>query len=264
LSAPPPFRPAGALLLLLVYYGAYMAAILFGAMVSEGTFGGVLFFGAAGVVAPLLALYVGLTRYAPEERTVPALRLERPRGRQWAQLALAVAVGAALAPIAVELRVLVQLLMPVDALPADLQAELDAALAQSQVGLAVAELALIPFAQEVLFRGFIQPRLEGKLGRGRALALTALLSTLAALHPFVMPVALVLALPLGLLAIAAGTWAAIAARVAVGLAPVALAILSPLPDVATAAPGHVAPAALAVGALVTAAGVLAAWRLRSR
>jgi membrane protease YdiL (CAAX protease family) len=261
------FRPAGALLLLFVYYGAYMAAILLGGLVSEGDHVGVLFFAAAAVVAPLCATYVGLNRYAAEEPTRAALRLDRPRGRDWIQIGLAVVAGATLAPLAVELRVAMQQLMPLDALPADVQAELDAALAQtgSQVGLALAELALIPFAQEVLLRGLIQPRLEAPLGRWRALAATALLSMLAALHPFVMPGALVLAVPLGLLAMAAGTWAAIAARIAVGLAPVALALVGqPLPDVDAAAPGHVAPAALVASTLVAAAAVLVAWRRRRR
>jgi hypothetical protein len=261
----PRFRPAATLLLLLVYYGGYMAVVLLGGMVSEGELVGVLFFAAAAVVAPLAALYVGLTRYAPAEDTVAALGLERPRGRQWLQIALAVLAGAALAPLAIELRVRIQELMPMDALPADVQAELSAALAQtgSQIGLALAELALIPFAQEVLFRGFMQPRLAAVVGPGRAIAVVAVLSALSALHPFVMPVALGLALPLGLLAVAAGTWAAVAARVAVGLAPVALALVDrPLPDVDAAAPGHIAPVWLAGCALVAVLAVAAAWWLR--
>src|SRR5205814_1129479 len=99
------FRPAAALLLLFVYYGAYMAVILLGGLVSDEDHIGVLFLAAAAVVAPLCATYVGLVRYAAEEPTGTALRLGRP---VWTRILLAVVAGAALAPLAIELRVLMQ------------------------------------------------------------------------------------------------------------------------------------------------------------
>jgi membrane protease YdiL (CAAX protease family) len=265
-TPPPAFRPSSALLCLFVYYAAYLAVIMLGAAFSEGEHVGVLFVGAAAVVAPLVAVYVGLIRYAPDEPTAPALGLSRPSG--WSLVALAVVVGAALAPLAAELRVRLLEWIPPDALPADLAEEWTAELSQTgmTIALGIAGQLLIPFAEEVLFRGLLQRRLARAVGSGRAVLLVALLYTVAGIDPRVMPIMAVIALPFGLLALWAGTtWAPVAGHVGFAVAPLVLARLgATLPDEEAAVPSHVAPAVLLVSVGIALVGLLVAWRLRRR
>jgi len=110
-SEPPkPFTPAGAILLVLVHFAAYLGVFLLGSLLSDGEVN--LTFGFAAVlVAPLVAMYVGLVRYAPAEGTLAALRLVRPQGREPLRIVLAIVMGAGLSLLVVEMnRLLAQLL----------------------------------------------------------------------------------------------------------------------------------------------------------
>lgn len=238
-----PFVPGAALLLLLIYFAASAVVLLIGDSLSDEEVG-VVFFAAAAVVAPLAATYVGLIRHAPNERTSAALRVDTPHGRVYLHILLGLLCGIALAPLATELTSRLIELLPKDPSPDEHLTEWLASVQQPATQVLI---VLCAVTRELLFRGFMLPRLVAPAGMIRALALVSLfdLST-QPLGP-----ALVVAVPLGLLALAArSTWPSIVASVAILVTPFDLIL-----------PQH-DPTVL-VGAAAVTAGVLAlAWRLR--
>ncbi len=255
-SPPPrPFGPGAALLLLLVTFAANAVVLLIGDSLSDGPVG-IVFFVAAAVLAPLVAVYVGLVRHAPDEATAPALRLELPRGRAWVHLLLAVGAGVALAPLALELTARVLEALPKEEAPDEAMAEWLAALKlpATQVLIAVAQIVVIPFAREALFRGFMQPRLVGVVGARRAIGIVVLIDLIAQPFPDVVPRAIVAAVPLSLLALwSRTTWAPLVAHVTLVVAQGALEV----------GMGMALPPSLLLGGAALALGFLAlSWRLR--
>jgi membrane protease YdiL (CAAX protease family) len=212
--APPPqeLRPSGAFLILLVYVLALAAVLLVGAAFADDDSVGIPFVVAALVVGPLAALYVGLVRHAPREPTAAALRLLRPSGRELRILATTVVLGVALAPVTQALDTLLISAFEIKAAP-EVAAELE-----RMTGLIIVAAVLAqPVAEELLFRGFLLPRLAATSGRGTALLLVTGVYTLAQLQlsPPEAASALVLGGALGVAALASETaWVAIAGHVA--------------------------------------------------
>jgi membrane protease YdiL (CAAX protease family) len=235
--------PGAALLLLLVYFAASAVVLLIGDSLSDEEVG-VVFFAAAAVIAPLAAAYVGLVRHAPDERTAAALRIDAPHGRAWLHVGLGLLCGMALAPLASALTTKLVELLPKDPSPNEHLTEWLAAVQQPATQVLI---VLCAVTREILFRGFMLPRLVAPAGLVRAITLVSLfdLST-QPLGP-----ALVVAVPLGILALAArSTWPSIVASVAILVTPVEM-ILPPN------------EALVLVGSAVLSVGLLAlAWRLR--
>ena len=250
MSTPRTFQATSALLLVGVQLIAAVGVLLLGAAVSGGESVGVVFLLAVPVVAPLVAVYVGLLRYAPEEGTAAALRLGRPDG--WGLVLLALLFGFALSPVMVWLQELVVRMVPAEPLTPELEYELHTALAQpATVGfLSLSQMILAPVALESLFRGFIQPRLIAAHGLKRGFWITVFLFAATRMDPGFLPVAVLLGVPFGVIAIAAGnTWAPIAAHLGMMIAE---------PHVASGWPDWTVPACGAA-ALVLLAAI---WRAR--
>jgi membrane protease YdiL (CAAX protease family) len=255
-SAPSrPFSPGAALLLLLVYFAANAVVLLIGDSLSDGPVGSV-FFAAAAVLAPLVAVYVGLVRHAPDEPTAAALVLKAPHGRAWVHIALAVVIGAALAPLAYELTARLIELLPAGDAPDEVMLEWLAAqrLPATQALVDVSALLLIPFTRETLFRGLMLPRLGAVLGTRRAVSLVVLLDLVTQPFPELPPHGLVAAVPLCMLAIAArSTWAPFAGHVALIAATYGVNLQF----------GDHSPTVLIVGgATLALAATALSWRLR--
>jgi membrane protease YdiL (CAAX protease family) len=187
-------RPLGAFLLALVQLSAFMTVWLVATMLaevrgeeSEGLVVGRWNIAAAMVLGPLTALFVGLNRYAPSSATAAALGLGRPGGRQ-VVCALVAALGGALL----------------------------AALSRPSVTEPVSVLLLVvayPLGSELLYRGFLQPRLIRSVGVWRALAVTFTLFVVGQLHPSLMPGAAVVGALTGVAAWRSGsTWVPLAAH----------------------------------------------------
>jgi membrane protease YdiL (CAAX protease family) len=187
-------RPLGALLLVLVQFSTFMTVLLVAVMLQEmrSEEGSALLVGkwnlvAATVVGPLVALYVGLNRYAGETTTRRALGLGRPTGRQVACAVAAAAGGVLLAPL----------------------------WRASQVEPVSAVLLVVayPAANELLYRGFVQRRLTDSVGAWRALAVTFTLFVVGHLNPYVMPGAALIGGFTGIAAWRSGsTWVPLAAH----------------------------------------------------
>lgn len=263
----PPFRPPSAVLLVFAYVVAFSVIESLGELFQEDDPKTRLLFGAAAKsVAPLIALYVGLIRYAPHEPTATALGLGRPRGA-WRLLPIGALVGAALAPLAFELIARVIEWTALERTPEHVQ-EWQLAMAEPSTRLSqmVTAVLIIPIAEEAFFRGFMQPRLVALLGRRRALLLVAGLYAVVAVPPFETPAALLVGLPFGLLALfGAGTWPAVCASAAFSIAPMLFeAIGIVLPDLVAVSPGHLSPA-VTIGCCATAVGGLGlGYLLRAR
>jgi membrane protease YdiL (CAAX protease family) len=207
----PELRTAGAFLLVLVAFAAYLAV----AMLTAAVFGSdnidVVFMMAAQVVAPLLALYMGLRKYAFLETTSDALRLGPPRGRQLSGLLLAIVAGGALSLLGEQLNAWIFRVFP----PDWSAGSVDDLTRRDWIVFVVAQVALLPFAQELLFRGFIQPRLQRTIGVVRAFVVTLALFAAAQPNPRLMPAALLVGAATGLVVMfARTTWAAILTHVA--------------------------------------------------
>jgi membrane protease YdiL (CAAX protease family) len=186
-------RPLGAFLLVLVQISAFGTVWLIAKMFAEARGEeDILLIGgwnlAAGMaLGPLVALYVGLNRYAGEIPTLAALGLGRPTGRQIVAAVAAGAVGVALGfwrgsspvePVSAFLLVLVY-----------------------------------PLASELLYRGFIQPRLVASVGAWRGLAVTFTLFVVGTLNPLLMPEAALVGAVTGISAWRSGsTWVPLAAH----------------------------------------------------
>lgn len=237
-----------------------MTVLVLGGIVSRGEGGGAMSIVAALIVGPLVALYVGLNRHAAAEPTRAALALDAPTRRQWAAIALAVAAGAALAPIAVEVTNRIMAAWPI---PAPEEASEPRPADVVIVGIALVTAA--PLVEEMLFRGFLQPRLVRTLGATRGWFAVVALYTAAQVNPRFMPAALLVGATTGLFALAAGTtWAPIAGHVSCQATPFVLAALDrPLRGFAATGGEPVGPAALAGCGAVVAVLILAAFRWRS-
>jgi hypothetical protein len=247
--------PGAALLLLLVYFAASAVVLLIGDSLSDEQVGP-MFYVAAAVVAPLMATYVGLIRYAPDERTSAALRIElpqAPRGRTYLHIFLGVVCGVALVPLVLELSTSLADLIPKEPVPDEAVAEWIAAVQQPATQ---ALIVVSGVTGELFFRGFMLPRLVGTAGLLRAIALVALfdLST-STMQPLGPVAAVVAAVPCGLLVLAArSTWPAIAARLAFFLA----LLVAPADLVIT----QRTLGMLLGSTVVAAAAVALSWRLR--
>jgi membrane protease YdiL (CAAX protease family) len=262
-STPRPFQATSALLLVGVQLVAAVGVLFLGALVSGGDSVGVVFLAAAPVVAPLVAVYVGLVRYAPEEGTAAALRLGKPDG--WGLILLALLFGAALSPVVLSLQELLTRLVPSEPIAPELENELRAALEQpgTVLLLSLSTVIFAPLAHEALFRGLLQPRLMTAHGARRGFWITAFLYAATQLDARFLPLAFLVAVPLGVIARAAGTtWASVAAHVAMVAAPYLTAALgSPFVDLDGGA-SHV-PLRLAAASAGLAATLLwLIWRRR--
>ncbi len=210
-------RPGGAFLLVLIYLaGAMTVGLLAINLASDGSI--LLFVAAAGVVGPLIALYVGLNRYTPHRSTRQALRLVAPSRRELGLLGVAVVAGAALAPLAVEITIRIFRAWPLDDRTDAFPEPTDTG---AWIILAVAQLLVSPFAQEALFRGLILGGLRDSVGERRALFVATVLYVAAIVQPHVMPVALLLALVTGVLALRSRSlWIPITAHITTRLVEV--------------------------------------------
>jgi membrane protease YdiL (CAAX protease family) len=212
-SPPQELRPGGAFLILLVYVLALAAVLFVGAALGEDDVVGVPFVLAALVVGPLAALYVGLVRHAPKEPTARALRISRPSRRELGLVALAVLVGAALAPVTQVLDALLTSALAVELPSPEAVAQLE-----RMMGLILAVVLVAqPIAEELLFRGFLLPRLAATSGRGTALFLVTGVYALVQLQLSreTTASALILGGALGVAALASETvWVAIAGHIA--------------------------------------------------
>jgi len=255
-----PFQATSALLLVGVQLLAAVGVLLLGAAVSDGESVGVVFLGATPVLAPLIAVYVGLVRYAPEEGTAAALRLERPDAGAMKLILLPLLFGAAMSPVLLYLQELLGRLLPAEALDPEVENGIRAELEQTTTMLFItlSHTILVPLAHEALVRGLIQPRLMVAHGARRGLWITVFLYAAAQMSPPLLPLALLVGLPLGIIALAAGTtWASIAAHVA--MVAVSLVIVEVVGS-ATRLPWWMVLACAAA-----AAGLLATiWRARRR
>lgn len=255
-----PLRPGGALLLVFVHFAAFMtitiilASLTRGGGEDEATVIGPWNVPIAQALGLLMALYVGLVRYAPGEPLPVALRAPRPNARAIAVAVIAVGVGiAAYVPAyGILLRILVARVGALDEVRAQAQALPTSGLA---LGFG-AQLVLVPLASELLFRGFVQGRLALSVGPGRAMLATAVLASLAHLNPFLMPSGLILALPLGVLALLTGSiWAPLAGHVSAQTAELVLG------GVLDATPVGPTPAAMATGGGLAVVGLGIAWAI---
>src|SRR5262249_42893639 len=124
-----------------------------------------LIFGGA-VVAPLTALYVGLLRHAPQERTGMALRLGTAAAWQGGMVLLAMVAGTALAPVAAD-----TIARMIEVFPLDASEGVDDPSPFMFITLVVIGF---PLVTELFFRGFMQMRLARTVGMWRAWAIASL------------------------------------------------------------------------------------------
>jgi len=212
----------GAVLLALIAISGFMTVGLLGQMLKRQA----MFDPVTGVVAlvvgPLVALFVALVRYAPEQGTAAALGLDRaPPG---AALLLAVVAGAAVGLPLDDLVLRMFELFPRKLAPAT-EAALAEAGAVSEVALLVGLVLAIPLAHELLYRGFMQPRLTTRLGVWGAIGTAALLHCGELfMNPHYLPSVFVIAVLSGIAAYAGGVWAAVAVHVGSQATPVLVSL----------------------------------------
>jgi membrane protease YdiL (CAAX protease family) len=219
-------RPTGALLLLFVHFAAFLTVLMLGEWISGGDTVGIMFLVGAALIGPLAALYVGLVRYAPDEPTVAALRLGAPTGRQLAILPLAVIACVAVSIPAADVTARLLALFPMDKGGNEVVV---GDVADVQKALVFVQIFLAPFVDELLFRGFLQPRLAKSVGNWRAFAIVVGLYGIAQINPRFIPQAMIVGVPLGFVAmLVESVWVLVAAHVAHEAAPDVLAwILQP-------------------------------------
>jgi len=231
---PPELRPGGAFLLVVVCLVGALAVLLVGSAFSPEDEVNIPWGVAALLVGPLAALYVGLSRYAPNQPTGDALRLGRVTRREAGLIAVAVVLGGALALVAAPLEV--RLLPP--------PSSEDVARAEKQLALLTATvLFLKPFIDELFYRGFLLPRLARTGGKWPSILIVTGAYALAQLNPGAMiPTSpLLLGLALGVAALAAETvWVPAVGHIAFECARLGAQFLPAW----TAAPGAVVAAGL--------------------
>jgi membrane protease YdiL (CAAX protease family) len=259
-ASPPPFRPIGAVLLVFCYFAGYIAVALLGSAFSERSDYGIIHFQvAAHLVAPLVAVYVALWRWAPGEPLQGALGLWAPRGAEWGRVVLAVVAGIALVPVAIALlhwgkTVIAPVEIPPELIAAELLVRQDPTVDRFwHIGGVVVAIPV-----ELLFRGFIQPRLARNMGIWPAVAFTLMLILLVQLNIRIAPAAIVVAAMIGAVrALSIGVWPAMLASVAHEATPVVLHFYGrePIVDTRTIAGGAgIAALALGLAALISRRG----------
>lgn len=218
-EAPPELRPGGALLLVLIHFSGLMTVYILGAWSARDDIVNPLWLAAASVTGPLIALYVGLNRYAHDTPTLEALRLGWPRARAWAVLPLALTAGAALSPVGNDLTLRLVTAFPVRMAPE--QWVIPTGVEWWSAILTAAVLA--PFVEETLFRGFLLPRVARTVGPGRAWLVVTALYTAAQLNPRFMPAAFLVSASTAVVALASGnTWVPVMTHVGYQLLPLVL------------------------------------------
>jgi membrane protease YdiL (CAAX protease family) len=261
-------KPSGVFLLAIVHFLSLLAVVIVLSAMTPGDGENVrpMTVFAAGLAGPMVALYVGLRKWAPGEPTRAALRLEAPRGRELGVILLSVLAGAALAPIATELTARIVSAWPMEGIDPSADAgETGFAIVFATVG----AIVIVPAAEELLYRGFALPRIAQTVGRGRAIVIVTALSTLIEIaNPRFLPATLIIALPMAIVGTAGRTaWAVIAGRLAHEALPPILALCGiSLPEYGTAstAATEVPVAILVVCGAVAIVALAASWRLRPR
>jgi membrane protease YdiL (CAAX protease family) len=270
--------PRTAFLFGFIHLTAFILVFALGASLVEANSALLLNEGVAALVAPLLALYVALARWLPQEPTLTAVGLVRVPGGPWRTLGVfffAVVLGVALAPLASEISARVIQLLPMPPLdPADA----GGGGASDSMGLGTGAVlvaclvVLAPMAEEMLYRGFLQARVRvgaHPAGSWRSALLVAGIYALVQTNPRAIPAALLLALGLALAARSGGsTWVSIATHVTFQAIPLVLLFGYDvkLPAYSgTTDDGLFLPFELtAACAGVAAAAAFALWRLRWR
>ena len=271
---------AGAVVLLaLLHLVGFVIVFGLGVNLAEGGAALVLNAGVASLVAPLLALFVGLTRWAPTETVGQATGLVRPRRDvAWhggAVVFFAVVLGLALAPVAAELTARVFQWMPMPPMGAEERQELiDADRMGLGTGVVVFAclLVLAPIVEEMLYRGFLARRVglrpEAGPGSWRAALFIAVVYAAVQINVRFAPSAFLLAVALAHASRSAGsTWAAIAGHIAHRTLPLVFAVAAdvPLPDYSLDADTVYLPwEVTAACAAIAAVAAFALWRLRLR
>lgn len=232
----------------------------------------------AQLVAPLLALYAALARWAPSESTTAAVGLQPVAGSRWRALQVfffAIVLGVVLAPLAAEITARIFQALPMPPLDPE---ELRELLKHEPMGpgtvlvLFTCLVVLVPLAEETLYRGFLQRRLvvrgQTRAGSWRAVLLIAVIYSAVQVNPRFAPGAFLLALGLALAARSGGsTWTSVAAHMAHRATPVALTFFigGHLPGESLVPedlflPWQVSAACAGIAALAA----MALWRLRER
>ncbi len=215
-GAPPVLTPRGALFLAFVHFTAILGIMIVLTAMAPGDGKTVrpLTAFAGEITGALLALYVALSRYAPGEPMARALGLAAPRGRQLGIVVAAVIAGAALAPLAQDVTARLVGFWPMD--DADAFVAADASESAFAIMVALAGAVIIgPAAEEILYRGFVLPRLARTAGGARAIAIVTALSAAIVVNPRFMPATLIIALPMAIAGLAGRTaWAVVAGRMA--------------------------------------------------
>jgi membrane protease YdiL (CAAX protease family) len=210
-SDPAPRReltPLGVLLLLAVHGFGALLLLYLGNVASgdEEAVPSAVFILGAILAATLIALYVGLTRYAPDEPTAVALRVERPDRPTLGLVALSALFGLLAAPALLDLTMAALEAMSKEEVAAQTPS-FDTPYADV---LLVVILVLLPIVVELLYRGLVQPRLIARMGVWRGIAATLMFSW-ASTAVTQSPGVVLLYLPMGMVAHASGTtWASIA------------------------------------------------------
>jgi membrane protease YdiL (CAAX protease family) len=275
---PPAPGPRTAFLFGFIHLTVFILVFALGASLVEATSALLVNEGVAALVAPLLALYVALARWAPTEPTLAAVGLVRLPGGTWRALRVltfAIVLGAALALLASEISARVLELLPMPPLDGgggvggggDVG---DSMYVGTEAVLVFCWAVLAPMAEEMLYRGFLQPRVRVgtyAAGNWRAALLVAGVFALVQTNPRAIPAAFLLGLGLALAARSgASTWASIATHVTFQALPLVLLYVL---DVKL--PGYSGSSSdalylpfevTAAAAGVTAAAAYALWRLR--
>jgi membrane protease YdiL (CAAX protease family) len=262
---PDPLTPGGAVLLTLIAFSGFMTVGLVAQMLKSDAIGDPVIGLAAFIIGPLIALFVGLYRYAPDEGTAVALGLaRRPRVLP---LLLAVVAGAAAGLPLDEVVLRMYQWFPHE-VRAAAGAQGGTAWRGTQATMAIGLIVAIPLVYELLYRGLVQPRLVPRMGALGAIGTAALLHVLGLfMNPHALPSLVAIAILAGVAAWADGVWAAIALHVAARSARVVVdlagfAVPGPGPDGAVV---HLSPAAVAACAavvVVAAAALIGIGRTR--
>lgn len=215
-EAPPAGQPdkltvGGAVLLALIAISGFMTVGLLAEMLKKDGLADPVTAAVAFALAPLVALFVALVRYAPDKGTAPALGLTPAPRVVPVVLATVAGLAAGLPVNDLILRMLE--LFPVKLEPAEAAALADAS-AFSDAVLLGTYILLIPITHELLYRGFMLPRLVPRLKLWGAIGTVALLHTGELfMSPRYLPSIFTLAVLAGIAATAGGVWAAIALHV---------------------------------------------------
>lgn len=263
-SAPPeprPLRAASAVLLAAISFLTVWLVMILGVALSRG--GSVVVFLAASlVVGPLVALYVGLVRYAPHLPTSEAVGVRPPRGREWALIGLGLLVGVGLAPGTFEItnRLIEAFPPPRETDPEVAEMAAMPGDAGSRVIILVAILIVGPLATELLFRGLMLRRLREGRGAYVAFVTVTLLSGFRPAVTQAIPAMLLVAAALTTLGLRARTvWVTVIAHIAHVTASGLLEEGPETTEIVAASP--LSPGLIAGGTALAALALAVAWRV---